>query len=113
MPIKVTCDECSKTINAPDKSAGKTAKCPGCQAPLKIPALEDELNVSDLDETIAIPPPKKKSRDAGGARSKGKGRKKRDRKEGGRERGKGKQSRGRKNSRGEKKGGKKPKIQFY
>ncbi len=36
MPIKVKC-QCGKVINAPDKFAGKTAKCPGCGEPLKIP----------------------------------------------------------------------------
>ena len=37
MPIAVRC-ACGKSIAAPDKYAGQTVKCPGCGAPLAIPA---------------------------------------------------------------------------
>lgn len=40
MPIKVTCSSCDKTINAPDKYAGKKAKCPGCGERILIQALD-------------------------------------------------------------------------
>lgn len=37
MPIPVRC-ACGKSVAAPDKYAGQTVKCPGCGAPLAIPA---------------------------------------------------------------------------
>ncbi len=36
MPIKVKC-ACGTVLNAPDKLAGKKAKCPGCQQVIQIP----------------------------------------------------------------------------
>ncbi len=36
MPIPTTCP-CGKRVSAPDNLAGKTVKCPACQAPLTIP----------------------------------------------------------------------------
>lgn len=38
MAIKVQCG-CGKAFAAKDELAGKTVKCPGCQKPLKIPAV--------------------------------------------------------------------------
>ncbi|MHC4664277.1 MAG: zinc ribbon domain-containing protein [Planctomycetota bacterium] len=38
MPIPVTCPECGKQVNAPDKFAGKRVKCPDCKNPMQIPA---------------------------------------------------------------------------
>ena len=45
MPISVECPGCSKTINAPDKYAGKSAKCPGCGGAITIPKADafDEI----------------------------------------------------------------------
>ncbi len=40
MPIRVECRECGRQINAPDKLAGRKAKCPQCQTILTIPAAE-------------------------------------------------------------------------
>ena len=37
MSISVKCDECGKTLKAPDSAAGKKAKCPQCGAIVKIP----------------------------------------------------------------------------
>lgn len=37
MPIAVTCSACQKKINAPERYAGKRAKCPGCGAAIAIP----------------------------------------------------------------------------
>ncbi len=37
MPIRVECD-CGKSLNVPDKLAGKKGKCPACGAVLNIPA---------------------------------------------------------------------------
>ncbi len=38
MAIAVSCKQCGKTFKAKDELAGKAVRCPGCQAPLKIPA---------------------------------------------------------------------------
>ncbi len=57
MPIQVTCPHCSKTINAPDKFAGKTANCPGCKKPIQIPISEQDFVAPDFGATAAPPPP--------------------------------------------------------
>jgi hypothetical protein len=46
MPIHVECD-CGKSLNVPDKLAGKKGKCPACGAVLNIPAgdTDDEPKV--------------------------------------------------------------------
>lgn len=43
MPIRVQCPGCKKEFNAPGKYTGRSAKCPGCGAPIKIPTAEPEL----------------------------------------------------------------------
>lgn len=53
MPIKVTCD-CGKSLNVPDKLAGKKGKCPTCGAVLNIPAASGGGD----DELDAAPPAK-------------------------------------------------------
>jgi hypothetical protein len=42
MPIAVLCPGCEARLNAPDTAAGKTVKCPKCQAPMVIPAPDPE-----------------------------------------------------------------------
>ena len=37
MPIKISC-QCGKTLNAPDKAAGKAVKCPSCGQPIRVPS---------------------------------------------------------------------------
>jgi len=37
MPIKLRC-QCGKTLNAPDSTAGKRVKCPGCGKAIRVPA---------------------------------------------------------------------------
>ncbi len=37
MPIKLKCN-CGQVLNVPEAMAGKTGKCPKCQAALRIPA---------------------------------------------------------------------------
>lgn len=39
MGIPVTCSQCKKSLNVKEKMAGKRGKCPGCGAPIDIPAL--------------------------------------------------------------------------
>jgi len=51
MPIRVVCSSCKRGINAPEKYAGKSAKCPGCGASITIPMPEPvaaALDVNDL-----------------------------------------------------------------
>ncbi len=55
MPISVNCQECGKTLRAPDSLAGKKAKCPQCGAVVSLPAA---IVNAELDDA---PPPKKKS----------------------------------------------------
>lgn len=38
MPITVCCTSCNAKLNAPDKAAGKHAKCPKCGAKLAVPS---------------------------------------------------------------------------
>ncbi len=57
MPISVNCQECGKSLKAPDSLAGKKAKCPQCGNVVPIPAA-----VLDAEEVDAPPPlPKKAS----------------------------------------------------
>jgi len=37
VPIRVECPSCGRGIKAPDKYAGKVAKCPGCSNKLQVP----------------------------------------------------------------------------
>ena len=37
MPLKVECEHCHHEFKAPDKYAGRTAKCPDCSEPLQLP----------------------------------------------------------------------------
>jgi predicted RNA-binding Zn-ribbon protein involved in translation (DUF1610 family) len=36
--ITIYCDNCEKSLNAPDAAAGKRMKCPGCGTGIKVPA---------------------------------------------------------------------------
>jgi len=42
MPISVSCSQCRKALAAPDKYAGRSVKCPGCAAPIAIPAARSD-----------------------------------------------------------------------
>lgn len=37
MPIHVVCSSCGKQLSAPDKAAGRKAKCPKCSAAVQVP----------------------------------------------------------------------------
>ncbi len=54
MPIHVECD-CGKSLNVPDKLAGKKGKCPACGAVLNIPAKGGD---EELEMEMSAPPPK-------------------------------------------------------
>lgn len=48
MSISVKCEECGKTLKAPDSAAGKKAKCPQCGSVVKIPeAIYEAEEVSE------------------------------------------------------------------
>lgn len=53
MPIEVRC-QCGKRLKAPDKYAGRSVKCPGCEQPIAIPAapapVPDEEFEDDYEE---------------------------------------------------------------
>ncbi|MEI8380961.1 MAG: PrsW family glutamic-type intramembrane protease [Planctomycetota bacterium] len=54
MPIKVTCQQCQKTLKAPEKLAGKRVRCPACQEVVQVPAMaRPELD----DDFFADPEP--------------------------------------------------------
>ncbi len=50
MSFKVTCQQCQKTLKAPDKLAGKRVRCPSCQSIVQIPQADTEWDDSLLDE---------------------------------------------------------------
>ena len=49
--IRFSCDECDKAMQAKPEHAGKTVRCPGCQASVKVPwpEVEDEIE-EDFEE---------------------------------------------------------------
>jgi C4-type Zn-finger protein len=56
--IKVRCPSCSKTLNVPDKYAGKRAKCPACQGTVTIPEMLEEVVAEEdfVEEVVPIKP---------------------------------------------------------
>ncbi len=42
MKIPVTCDNCGKSYNIPDRYAGKKVKCPQCEGPISVPSDDPE-----------------------------------------------------------------------
>jgi ribosomal protein L37AE/L43A len=61
MPIRVRCPGCGQSLNAPDRLAGKTAKCPACGNPVTIPAAAAAVatppDVGTSGPPAASPPP--------------------------------------------------------
>lgn len=55
MPIRVECRECGRQINAPDKLAGRKAKCPQCQTILTIPAAEPVDAIAPAPKAGTLP----------------------------------------------------------
>ena len=56
--IKVRCPSCSKTLNVPDKYAGKKVKCPACQGTLTIPVVLEEVVAEEdfAEEVVPVKP---------------------------------------------------------
>jgi uncharacterized membrane protein len=44
MPIEFNCTQCSQLLRVPDNSAGKSARCPKCQALMVVPAPSGETS---------------------------------------------------------------------
>lgn len=53
MPIRVHCEKCGTTIDAPDKYGGKRVKCPKCSTPVLIPG-ESTTPVRAVDQATAV-----------------------------------------------------------
>ena len=49
MYIRFKCDKCGMDVKAPDKCAGKAAKCPECKQPIIVPAIRGEQMPSLID----------------------------------------------------------------
>jgi hypothetical protein len=45
MPIEIACPSCAALLRAPDKLAGKQAKCPKCGKPVPVPAPSQDVDV--------------------------------------------------------------------
>jgi hypothetical protein len=56
MPLTVECPSCSARITAPDKLAGKTARCPKCHEPFTLPAPDAGFEVVEDDEPVTATP---------------------------------------------------------
>jgi DNA-directed RNA polymerase subunit M/transcription elongation factor TFIIS len=56
MPISVVCPTCGKNLRAPDKAAGKRAKCPQCGAVLEVPneIVDAEVVESPANESYEL-----------------------------------------------------------
>ncbi len=52
MPIKVACKSCEVQLNIKDDLAGKSIKCPKCQAITKVPASMQETSVPAAKKTL-------------------------------------------------------------
>ncbi len=60
MPIEIRC-QCGKKLKAPDKLAGRTVNCPGCNAQIQVPALAtpDDDDYEDDVPQMPLPLPSK------------------------------------------------------
>jgi DNA-directed RNA polymerase subunit M/transcription elongation factor TFIIS len=55
MSISVSCPSCGKLLKAPDSAAGKLAKCPNCEAKVRIPEVILEAEPVPLPSQEAEP----------------------------------------------------------
>jgi hypothetical protein len=62
MPFRIACPKCQAVMTAPDKSAGKVANCPACQAPLRIPSAPEAPSEAMTVRPVGEPPPRRGSR---------------------------------------------------
>jgi len=63
MTISVQCDECFQSYKVRDDRAGQTLKCKSCDAKIRVPAADDEIEdlYEDYEEPSASTRKKKKS----------------------------------------------------
>jgi hypothetical protein len=56
MPIVVDCPVCSRKLRVPNSAAGKTGKCPSCNAPVAVPqaASDEPFSAIDLDDDDSL-----------------------------------------------------------
>jgi len=47
MPIEFSCPECGKLLSTGDDKAGRSAKCPGCSAPITVPGTPPSASLAD------------------------------------------------------------------
>jgi phage FluMu protein Com len=60
MPIEFRCSQCNQLLRVPDDSAGKSARCPKCQALMTVPAAADaNLPFALVQPLAGSPPPPK------------------------------------------------------
>jgi predicted RNA-binding Zn-ribbon protein involved in translation (DUF1610 family) len=60
--IKIYCDNCEKSLNAPDEAAGKRMKCPGCGTGIRVPAAGAESEDEDSPLQLGKVSAKRKAR---------------------------------------------------
>lgn len=58
--IKFECSECGKKTSAPDKFAGKAARCPHCKARVVVPGPEEEEE--EIIEAVQVEEPSRKAK---------------------------------------------------
>jgi DNA-directed RNA polymerase subunit RPC12/RpoP len=51
MTIEFSCPECGKPLSTSDDKAGRSAKCPGCSAPITVPGRTAPAAEQDLDDS--------------------------------------------------------------
>src|SRR5262245_57381653 len=53
MPISFACPECAKRVTAPDRMAGKRARCPGCKIVVTVPVRDvaDDAGYEVVDDS--------------------------------------------------------------
>ncbi|MBT6487020.1 MAG: hypothetical protein HOL01_06825 [Planctomycetaceae bacterium] len=62
MAITIYCDNCEKSLNAPDAAAGKRMKCPGCGMGIRVPAADAENEDDDSPLLVGKVSAKQKTR---------------------------------------------------
>ena len=56
MAILVVCPGCRKRFKVSDQFAGKTGPCPSCKTEIKIPALDEDVQIHGPESTVGAGP---------------------------------------------------------
>lgn len=59
MAIQLRCSSCQKVLQVADSSAGKKARCPGCQSMIDIPSTASPANKAPAPESTRVSEPSK------------------------------------------------------